>query len=103
MATLVNSSGKKISQQKPIQGPLVASNPVLQQREECRITLCWFKNRASVRVALDRREPSPRFPSNGIHMKSESKNLQGNDPGKGLGARQVPIKRESQKPGSLKL
>ena len=36
---------KKKSQQKPIQGSLVASKLVLQQREGCRITLCRFQNR----------------------------------------------------------
>ena len=49
-----------------------------------------------VRVALDRSEPSPRFASNGIHMKSEADNLQGNGLEKDPGASQAPIQRESQ-------
>ena len=57
------------------------------------------KTELVVRAALDRREPSPRFTSNGIHMKSEVDNLQGNGLGKGLGASQVPIRRGSQNPG----
>ena len=56
-----------------------------------------------VRVALDRSEPSLRFASNCIHTKSGADNLQGNGLGKGPGASQVPIRRGSQKPGSLKL
>ena len=50
---------------------------------------------------LDRSEPSPRFTSKDIHTKSEADNLQGNGLGKGPGASQVSIQRESQKPGSL--
>ena len=49
-----------------------------------------------VGAALDRSEPSPRFTSNGIHMKSGADNLQGNGLEKGHGASQVPIQRGSQ-------
>ena len=55
-----------------------------------------------VRAALDRSEPSHRFASDGIHMKSVADNLQGNGLGKGLGASQVPIQRGSQNPGLSK-
>ena len=61
------------------------------------------KTELVVGAALDPIEPSPRFASNSIHMKSEADNLQGNGLGKGLGASQVPIQRGSQKPRSLKL
>ena len=50
-----------------------------------------------VRVALDRSELSPRFTSNGIHMKSEADNFQGNGLGKGLGASQAPIQKRKPK------
>ena len=57
------------------------------------------KTELVVGVDLDRSEPSPRFASNGIHMKSEADNLQGNGLEKGPGASQVPIQRGSQNPG----
>ena len=52
-----------------------------------------------VGAALDRSEPSPRFAYNGIHMKSEADNHQGNGLEKGPGASQVPLLRGSQNPG----
>ena len=100
---LITAEKKKKSQQKPIQGPLVASNLVLQQSEGCRLLCVGSKTELVVGAALDRSEPSPRFASNGIHMKSEVDNLQGNGLGKGPGASQVPIRKGSQKPRSLKL
>ena len=57
------------------------------------------KTELVVGAALDRSEPSLRFTSNGIHMKSEADNLQGNSLGKGPYASQVPIQRGSQNPG----
>ena len=59
------------------------------------------KTELVVGAALDRSEPSLRFASNGIHMKSEVDNLQGNDLRKGPDASQVPIQRGSQNPGLL--
>ena len=56
------------------------------------------KTELVVGVALDRSEPSPRFASKGIHMKSAAYNLQGNSLKKGPGASQVPIRRGSQNP-----
>ena len=52
-----------------------------------------------VGAALNRNEPSPRFASNGIHMKSEANNHQGNSLGKGPGASQVLIRTGSQNSG----
>ena len=49
------------------------------------------KTELVVGAALDRSEPSPRFASNGIHMKSEADNLQGNSLATGPGASLVPI------------
>ena len=98
------SSGKtKKNPNKNSSKALVASNMVLQQREGCRITLCRFQTELVVGATLDRSEPSPRFASNGIHTKSGADNLQGNGLRKGPGASQVPIRRGSQKPGSLKI
>ena len=57
------------------------------------------KTELVVEAALDRSEPSPRFASNGIHMKIEADNLQGNGLGKGPGASQVPIGRGSKNLG----
>ena len=57
------------------------------------------KTELVVRAALDRSEPSPRFASNGIHMKSEANNLQGNGLGKGPDASQILIRRGSQNSG----
>ena len=57
------------------------------------------KTELVVRAALGRSEPSPRFASNGIHMKSEADNLQGNGLATSPGASLVPIRRGSQDPG----
>ena len=87
---------KKKSQQT--QGPLRASNLVLYQREGAGLPCVGFKNRSIGRGNEDRSEPSPRFASNGIHMKSGANNLQGNSLGRSLGVNQVSIPRGSQNP-----
>ena len=53
------------------------------------------KTELVVGAALDRSEPSPRFTSNGIHMKNEANKIQGKGLEKGPGASQVPIRRWS--------
>ena len=99
----IAAKNKKNFQQKPIQGPLIASNHVLQQREGLGLSCVGSKTELVVEAALDRSKPSPTFASNDIHTKIEANNLQGNGLIKGPGASQVPIRRGSQKPGSLKL
>ena len=81
---------KKISTE-PSQGPLGASNLVLYQGEGAGLACVGFKNRSIGRGNEDRSEPSPRFASNGIHMKSGADNLQDNGLGRSLGAIQVSI------------
>ena len=44
-----NAAGKKNLNKKPSQGPLVASNPVLYQKEGARLPCVDFKNRSSGR------------------------------------------------------
>ena len=85
---------------KPSQGSLRASNLVLYQRGGARLPSVGFKTRSTCQGNKDLREPSPRFASNGIHMKSAAENLQGHGLGKSLGVSQVCIRRRSQNPVS---
>ena len=75
---------KKKTQQKRMQGPLwgIKSDSILKKRG-AGLPCVDFKNRSTGKVSLDRSEPSPRFASNGIHMKSGADNLQGNGFDKG--------------------
>ena len=56
-----------------------------------------FKNQSNGRGREDRSEPSPRFASNGIHMKKGDNNLLGNDLRRSPGVSQVSIQRGNLK------
>ena len=75
-----------------------ASNLYLNKRDGVGFPCVDFKNRSTCRDSEDRNEPSPRFTSNGIHMKSGVDNLQGHGLRRTPGASQVSIRRGRQNP-----
>ena len=98
MASRAKSNGKKKSQQNPPNDPLRHQIRFKTIEKGMGLPCVGFKNRSTGRGSEDQSEPSPRFASNGIHMKDGADNLQGCNLGRSPSASQVSIRNGSQNP-----
>ena len=87
---------KKKTQQNPPNDPLGHQIQFKTKEEGAGLPYVSFKNLSIGRGSEDRSEPSPRFTSNNIHMKSGAENLQGNSLKRSPGASQFSIRKGSQ-------